>query len=109
MEVVTLAGRTKGPKLPKPRWPRSDDGTVAVLRFDPSRISHHEARKRMRAFLTEVEQTEGRTRTFEVTIPDVDLANNVDWPEAALLAHFAFGTPNPIAAEYEFEPEPDEE
>jgi hypothetical protein len=41
------------------------------------------------------------TRTVEVTIPDVDLANNVDWPEAALLAHFAFGTPNPIASEYE--------
>jgi hypothetical protein len=38
-----------------------------------------------------------------VETPDVDITE-LDWPEAALLAHFAFGTPNAISAEYEAEP-----
>jgi hypothetical protein len=39
-----------------------------------------------------------------VTAPDID-PGELDWPEAALLAHFAFGTPKPIAAEHESEPD----
>jgi hypothetical protein len=74
---------------------------------DPERISCHDARRQMKAFLHEIDP-EGKgmqTRTVTVEIPDVDLSE-LDWPEGALLAHFAFGTPNPISAEYE--PEPDE-
>jgi hypothetical protein len=44
-----------------------------------------------------------------VEIPDVDITE-LQWPEAALVAHFAFGTPNPIASEYEPpQGEPEEE
>jgi hypothetical protein len=39
-----------------------------------------------------------------VTAPDID-PSELDWREAALLAHVAFGTPRPIAGEYESEPD----
>jgi hypothetical protein len=70
----------------------------------------------MRAFIASLEPQENEqgdrwqvgTRTIDVTIPNVEIAS-LDWPEAVVLASFAFGTPNPIAAEYEFEPDPEEE
>jgi hypothetical protein len=48
------------------------------------------------------------TRTVEVTIPDVDLSE-LGWSEAILLPHLAFGTPFPIAAEYEPKGDSEEE
>jgi hypothetical protein len=45
-----------------------------------------------------------QTRTVTFEIPDVDLSE-LDWPEVIVRAHFAFGTPNPISAEYEAEPD----
>jgi hypothetical protein len=69
----------------------------------------------MRAFLIGVEAEDQETgdsligtRSVTVTIPDVDLSE-LGWPEAILVAHLAFGTPNPIAAEMQPQPEPDEE
>jgi hypothetical protein len=101
-EVEDLAARSKQP------WPRSEsDGMVAVFKADPSRISCHEAKRRMKRFLASLEEHENEegkkwqvgTRTVEVTIPDIDLAG-LDWPESVILANLAFGTVNPIAAEY---------
>jgi hypothetical protein len=90
-------------------WPKSDDGTVAVFRVDPSRISCHEAKRRIKAFLHQLSQDGSgmKTRTVTVEIPHVDLTE-LQWPEAILVAHLAFGTPFPLAAEDEFELEPDE-
>jgi hypothetical protein len=69
----------------------------------------------MRAFLTFLEEQDEETgdrlfgtRSVTVEIPDVPIAE-VGWPAAILLAHFAWGTPNPIPAEMQPQPEPDEE
>jgi hypothetical protein len=84
----------------------ADDKRAAVFRFDPARISQHEARRRMKAFLASLEAEDEETgeriigtRTVEVTIPDVPIVE-LDWPEAIMLSLFAFGTPFPIASEY---------
>jgi hypothetical protein len=61
----------------------------------------------MRGFMVTVEEVGTRSTTVE--IPDVEISD-LDWPEAALLAHFVFENPNPIAAECPPpEPEPDHE
>jgi hypothetical protein len=104
-----MAGRSKG--VNKPPWPKADDGTASVFRFDPARVSQHEARRRMRAFLHETNPDgEGvRTRTVTVEIPaDINLSE-LGWPEAILLAHLAFHTPFPLAAEYEPKGDSEEE
>jgi hypothetical protein len=58
----------------------------------------------MRRFLDEVHELP--KRSVAVEIPDVDLTT-LEWPEAALLAHFAFNTPNPVVDEWS-PPNPEE-
>jgi hypothetical protein len=70
----------------------------------------------MRAFLASLEEQENEegekwqvgNRSVTVTVPDIDLSE-LGWPEAILLSHFAWGTPNPIAAETQPQPGPNEE
>jgi integrase len=59
----------------------ADDKTHAAFRFDPARISTHEARRRMKAFKLGVEAEDHETgdrligtRSVTVTIPDIDLS-----------------------------------
>jgi hypothetical protein len=60
----------------------------------------------MKGFLDQVHELP--TQSVAVEIPDVDL-EALERPEAALLAHFAFNTPNPVIHEWEpREPEPED-
>jgi hypothetical protein len=52
-----MAGRPSTKRAPGP-WPKADDGTDAVSKVDPSRISSHEARRRIRSFLASLDEQE---------------------------------------------------